>query len=38
MPWPGLTAEQLDAIGRGIINAAGYGEHPHPPHRELKIV
>ncbi|CAG6394538.1 Xaa-Pro peptidase family protein [Streptomyces cocklensis] len=24
---PGITAEQLDAIGRDIITAAGYGEH-----------
>ncbi|WP_327292143.1 M24 family metallopeptidase [Streptomyces sp. NBC_01198] len=24
---PGLTAEQLDAVGRDIITAAGYGEH-----------
>ncbi len=24
---PGVTAEQLDAVGRDIITAAGYGEH-----------
>jgi Xaa-Pro aminopeptidase len=24
---PGITAEQLDAVGRDIITAAGYGEH-----------
>jgi Xaa-Pro aminopeptidase len=24
---PGITAEQLDAVGRDIIAAAGYGEH-----------
>jgi Xaa-Pro aminopeptidase len=24
---PGITAEQLDAVGRGMIAAAGYGEH-----------
>ena len=24
---PGITAEQLDAVGRDLITAAGYGEH-----------
>ena len=24
---PGVTAEELDAVGRDIITAAGYGEH-----------
>jgi Xaa-Pro aminopeptidase len=24
---PGITAEQLDAVGRDMIAAAGYGEH-----------
>ncbi|MFI0896349.1 M24 family metallopeptidase [Streptomyces sp. NPDC020983] len=24
---PGITAEQLDAVGRDIISAAGYGDH-----------